>query len=162
MRGVSFDVRAGEVVVIIGPSGCGKSTALRSLNRMNDLIEKCRVTGRILLEQRDIYSPETDVAGLRRRVGMVFQHLALIPDLSVAENLLLPLIPRKRSWADMQADVGRQLTAADLAAQAAKPARALSGGQRQRVALGAVQHAVEFFGGQREAAFARGLDRAVG
>jgi phosphate transport system ATP-binding protein len=61
------------VTALIGPSGCGKSTFLRTLNRMNDLVEGCRIEGRVALDGEDIYSPGTDVSLLRKRVGMVFQ-----------------------------------------------------------------------------------------
>ncbi len=68
-----IDVAKNEVVAFIGPSGCGKSTFLRCLNRMNDTIDICRVTGKIVLDEEDIYDPRLDVVNLRRRVGMVFQ-----------------------------------------------------------------------------------------
>ena len=70
---VDLDVPANNVVSLIGPSGCGKSTFLRCLNRMNDVIDICRVTGKITLDQEDIYDPTLDVVELRARVGMVFQ-----------------------------------------------------------------------------------------
>lgn len=70
---VNLDIGANQVIAMIGPSGCGKSTFLRSLNRMNDTIESCRVTGSLLLEEQDIYSPNIDIVALRARVGMVFQ-----------------------------------------------------------------------------------------
>lgn len=70
---ISMDIRDRKITALIGPSGCGKSTFLRCLNRMNDTIPTARVRGTILLDGRDIYSPRTDVVGLRRRVGMVFQ-----------------------------------------------------------------------------------------
>lgn len=70
---VNFDIGSHEVVALIGPSGCGKSTFLRCLNRMNDTIENCRLDGRILLDEADIYAPQVDVVPLRARVGMVFQ-----------------------------------------------------------------------------------------
>ncbi len=70
---VSIDLPEKSVVAMIGPSGCGKSTFLRSINRLNDLIPNCRVTGEILIDGQNIYSPEVDLVSLRRQVGLVFQ-----------------------------------------------------------------------------------------
>src|SRR5688572_29048764 len=70
---VSLDIGSNEVIAMIGPSGCGKSTFLRCLNRMNDTIESCRVTGNIMLDGQNIYDKKLDVVPLRARVGMVFQ-----------------------------------------------------------------------------------------
>lgn len=71
--GVDLDIGRNEVIAMIGPSGCGKSTFLRCLNRMNDTIDICRVEGKLMLEDQDIYDPSLDVVPLRARVGMVFQ-----------------------------------------------------------------------------------------
>jgi phosphate ABC transporter ATP-binding protein len=73
LKDVKIDLPEKTVTAFIGPSGCGKSTFLRCLNRMNDFIPRCRVEGRVLLDETDIYAPQTDVIELRRRVGMVFQ-----------------------------------------------------------------------------------------
>ena len=73
IKDVSLDIGVGEVVSFIGPSGCGKSTFLRCLNRMNDTIESCAITGDICLDGEDIYDPKIDVVPLRARVGIVFQ-----------------------------------------------------------------------------------------
>ncbi len=86
VKNVSLSIRANEVLSIIGPSGCGKSTILRSLNRINDIIDGCRVTGRIELDGKDIYSSEMDVVELRARVGMVFQKPNPFPK-SVYDNV---------------------------------------------------------------------------
>jgi phosphate transport system ATP-binding protein len=83
-------VRTRHITALIGPSGCGKSTLLRAMNRMNDLIPRVRVTGILLLEGRDIYSPGTDVCALRKRVGMVFQRPNPFP-LSIYENVVFGL-----------------------------------------------------------------------
>jgi phosphate transport system ATP-binding protein len=72
LKDISMDIEANQITALIGPSGCGKSTLLRSLNRMNDLTEGCKITGSIELDGRDIYK-DPDVYGLRKRVGMVFQ-----------------------------------------------------------------------------------------
>ena len=70
---VSLDIAKNEVIAMIGPSGCGKSTFLRALNRMNDTVDSCVVTGSLMLEDQDIYAPNIDIVALRARVGMVFQ-----------------------------------------------------------------------------------------
>ena len=74
LNSVSLDVEANRVTALIGPSGCGKSTFIRCLNRMNDTIDICRVSGSILLDGNDIYGEDMDVVQLRARVGMVFQN----------------------------------------------------------------------------------------
>lgn len=73
VKNVNLDINQNEVLAIIGPSGCGKSTILRSLNRINDLIHGCRITGSIKLEDQDIYAANVDVVEVRARIGMVFQ-----------------------------------------------------------------------------------------
>jgi phosphate transport system ATP-binding protein len=90
LKNVSLGVRARHITALIGPSGCGKSTLLRALNRMNDLIPGCRITGRVLLEGRDIYAPDMDVCELRKRVGMVFQRPNPFP-LSIFDNVAFGL-----------------------------------------------------------------------
>ena len=83
---LSLTVNKGEFVSIMGASGCGKSTFLRCLNRLNDTIDSCKVTGKIHLEEEDIYSGEIDVVMLRARVGMVFQKPNPFPK-SIYENV---------------------------------------------------------------------------
>ena len=83
---VDLAVRKNQVTALIGPSGCGKSTFLRCLNRMNDTIDICRVTGSITLDGEDIYDPKIDVVELRARVGMVFQKPNPFPK-SIYENV---------------------------------------------------------------------------
>ncbi len=83
---VNMTIPSRNVTAIIGPSGCGKSTLLRCFNRMNDLIEHIRIEGRILIENQDILSPDTDLIHLRRKVGMVFQRPNVF-DLSIYSNL---------------------------------------------------------------------------
>lgn len=90
LKGVSMRIPKGQVTAFIGPSGCGKSTLLRSLNRMNDLIDNCRITGDIKLEQHNIFDRNVDVATLRRRVGMVFQRPNPFPK-SIYENVVYGL-----------------------------------------------------------------------
>ncbi|NEU33586.1 ATP-binding cassette domain-containing protein, partial [bacterium LRH843] len=73
IKGIDLNIYENEVIAFIGPSGCGKSTFLRTLNRMNDTIDSCRVTGKVLLDNHDIYDPNLDVVLLRAQVGMVLQ-----------------------------------------------------------------------------------------
>jgi phosphate transport system ATP-binding protein len=90
LMGISLDIEKYRITALIGPSGCGKTTFLRSLNRMTDLIDDVRVTGRVLIDGEDIYAPGTDLLNLRKKVGMVFQRPNPFP-LSVADNVLYGL-----------------------------------------------------------------------
>src|ERR1700741_1912638 len=86
LKKVSVDVPSKGVMAFIGPSGCGKSTFLRCINRMNDTIPICKVTGKITIDDEDIYNPSLDVVQLRARVGMVFQKPNPFPK-SIYENV---------------------------------------------------------------------------
>jgi len=86
VKNVFFDIQKGKVTSLIGPSGCGKSTILRSINRMNDLIEGCSLTGKVLFEGNDLYNPLIDPVEVRRRIGMVFQQPNPFPK-SIYENI---------------------------------------------------------------------------
>ncbi|GAM54307.1 phosphate transport ATP-binding protein pstB [Vibrio ishigakensis] len=90
LHDISMRIPKGKVTAFIGPSGCGKSTIMRSINRMNDLIEGCKITGNIRLHGHDVYAPEVDVSALRRRVGMVFQKPNPFPK-TVYENVIYGL-----------------------------------------------------------------------
>ncbi|MBM3301548.1 MAG: ATP-binding cassette domain-containing protein, partial [Deltaproteobacteria bacterium] len=87
---VNMAIEKGLVTALIGPSGCGKSTLLRAVNRMNDLIDGLRTSGRILLDGTDIYSPSVDVIALRKTMGMVFQKPNPFP-MSIEDNVAYPL-----------------------------------------------------------------------
>lgn len=86
LKNINLEIKARRITALIGPSGCGKSTFLRTLNRMNDLIEGARAEGEIWFDGKNIFSPETDLLELRRRVGMVFQRPNPFP-LSIADNV---------------------------------------------------------------------------
>ena len=86
LKNITMRIPSGQVTAFIGPSGCGKSTLLKSLNRMNDLIPGCRITGTFLLDGEDIYSPRMEVNMLRKRVGMVFQKPNPFP-MSIYDNI---------------------------------------------------------------------------
>ena len=137
---VSLDIKERVVTAFIGPSGCGKSTFIRTLNRMNDVIPGTRVTGQVLLDGHDIYAPGTDVVGLRRRVGMVFQKSNPFPK-SIFDNIAYGL--RINRMTDGKSDlVGRVEQALKDAAlwsevkdRLKTSALSLSGGQQQRLCI---------------------------
>ncbi|TWA39255.1 phosphate ABC transporter ATP-binding protein (PhoT family) [Sinorhizobium medicae] len=137
---VNLDVRENTVTALIGPSGCGKSTFLRTLNRMNDTIENCRVTGKITLDEDDIYDLSIDVVELRARVGMVFQKPNPFPK-SIYDNVSYG--PRihglARTKAELDAVVETSLQKAGLWNEVKdrlhEPGTGLSGGQQQRLCI---------------------------
>ena len=137
---VSIDIGTGYVTAFIGPSGCGKSTFLRTLNRMNDTIASCRVTGEVKLDGEDIYAGDMDVVQLRARVGMVFQKPNPFPK-SIFENVAYG--PRIHGLAAdkpaLEAIVEKSLKRAGLWDEVkdrlADPGTALSGGQQQRLCI---------------------------
>ena len=128
-----------SVTALIGPSGCGKSTYLRSLNRMNDIIEGTRVTGQVLLDGEDIYARDVDVVELRKRVGMVFQKSTPFPK-SIFDNIAFgPRIAGVRSMATLTPLVEQCLKQAalwnEVKDRLKDSALALSGGQQQRLCI---------------------------
>jgi phosphate transport system ATP-binding protein len=136
---ISLTVPERSVAAFIGPSGCGKSTLLRLFNRMNDLIEGTRLTGRVLLDGRDMYGAGFDAAGLRRRVGMVFQKSNPFPK-SVYENVAYgPRVAGVRDRQRLDYLVERCLKQAALWAEVkdrlGSSALELSGGQQQRLCI---------------------------
>ena len=86
LQAINMPIFSRTVTALIGPSGCGKTTFLRSLNRMNDLIDNVRVEGRVYLDDKEIYEPKQDVVTLRKRVGMVFQRPNPFP-MSIYDNI---------------------------------------------------------------------------
>ncbi len=140
LKGVSVDIPERTVMSFIGPSGCGKSTFLRCLNRMNDTVASCRVTGKILIDGADIYDPDIDPVELRSRVGMVFQKPNPFPK-SIYENVAYgPRIHAKASSkAELDEIVERSLRRASLWEEVkdrlADSGTGLSGGQQQRLCI---------------------------
>ena len=137
---VDLDIGKNEIIAMIGPSGCGKSTYLRALNRMNDTIEICRVTGKLTLDGEDIYDKNQDPVLLRARVGMVFQKPNPFPK-SIYDNVaygarLHGLVNNKSELDDL---VEASLTKAGLFKEVKdnlqKPGTGLSGGQQQRLCI---------------------------
>ncbi len=137
---VSVDIAKNEVIAMIGPSGCGKSTFLRTLNRMNDTVDTCKVSGNIQLDSDDIYQKGLDVVELRARVGMVFQKPNPFPK-SIFENIAYG--PKIHGLADSRVDldeiVEESLKKAGLWAEVKErlhqPGTGLSGGQQQRLCI---------------------------
>lgn len=137
---VSLDIGSNEVIAMIGPSGCGKSTFLRCLNRMNDTIDICRITGNIELDGKDIYARDLDVVELRARVGMVFQKPNPFPK-SIYDNVAYG--PRLhglvRTKAETDEIVFQSLEKAGLFEEVKdrldQPGTGLSGGQQQRLCI---------------------------
>jgi phosphate transport system ATP-binding protein len=139
LYGVSLNIPRGHVVAFIGPSGCGKSTLLRCFNRMNDLIDNCRVEGQILIDGKNIYDRSVNVAQLRRRVGMVFQKPNPFPK-SIYENVAYGLrLLGVRNRAQIDEVVERSLKGAALWDEVKDRLDAsglsLSGGQQQRLVI---------------------------
>jgi len=136
---INLKVPERAVTALIGPSGCGKSTYLRSLNRMNDIIEDTRVTGSVLLDGQDIYAPEVDVVALRKRIGMVFQKSTPFPK-SIFDNVAYgPRIAGEGNKKVLTELVERCLQQAalwnEVKDRLRDSAMALSGGQQQRLCI---------------------------
>ncbi len=140
LHGISMQIAPRAVTALIGPSGCGKSTFLRSINRMNDLVEGARVEGEILLDGENVYDPCVDVVLLRARVGMVFQKPNPFPK-SIYENVAYgPRIHRVTdNKGEMDAIVEESLKKAALWNEVKdrlhEPGTGLSGGQQQRLCI---------------------------
>jgi len=142
LKKITIDIEANSVTALIGPSGCGKSTFLRTLNRMNDLIDSVRVEGTVLYEGSDIFAPETDVIDLRKRVGMVFQKPNPFP-MSLYDNIAYgPRVHGIQDRATLDDIVERSLKQAALFDEVKdrlhSSALGLSGGQQQRLCIARV------------------------
>ena len=138
LKGISLQIPTNGITAFIGPSGCGKSTLLKTLNRMNDLVEGCYVTGRVLLDGEDIYGG-MDVNRLRRRVGMVFQKPNPFP-MSIYDNIAYgPRTHGVRKKAELDEIVERSLRSAaiwdEVKDRLKKSALGMSGGQQQRLCI---------------------------
>ena len=136
---ISLPVPERAVTALIGPSGCGKSTFLRTLNRMNDIVEGTRLTGKIFLEGQDIYAPKVDVVTLRKHVGMVFQKSTPFPK-SIYDNIAYgPRIHGMKDKNKLDEIVKTSLERAALWNEVSNrlkdSAMALSGGQQQRLCI---------------------------
>nr|AGS52559.1 phosphate transport ATP-binding protein PstB (TC 3.A.1.7.1) [uncultured bacterium contig00023] len=135
---VNFTLARGDVAACIGPSGCGKSTFIRVLNRMNDLIPSCRITGEVLMDGKDIYG-SMDVTELRSRVGMVFQKPNPF-NMTVFDNVAygkrMQGMKNKAQLADLvEISLKKAALWDEVKDRLKKPAQALSGGQQQRLCI---------------------------
>ena len=136
---VSMDVHSNEITALIGPSGCGKSTLIKTLNRMNDLIEGCRIAGTILLDNEDIFARDMNVNLLRKRVGMVFQKPNPFP-MSIYDNVAFgPRTHGVKKKSQLDDSVEKSLRDAaifdELKDRLKRSALSLSGGQQQRLCI---------------------------
>ncbi len=139
LKTITMAVPEKKVTAIIGPSGCGKSTFIRCINRMNDLIKDCRVTGELLFEGMDIYGKDTDVVALRKKIGMVFQKPNPFP-MSIYDNVAYgPRLHGVTKNEELDRIVEESLKAAALWDEVAgildRSALGLSGGQQQRLCI---------------------------
>lgn len=140
IKNVNLDIGKNEVIAMIGPSGCGKSTFLRCLNRMNDTIDGCYVTGEILMDGEDVNSPKIDVVPLRAQVGMVFQKPNPFPK-SIWENIAFG--PRIHGLASSKVELDELVETSlkraglwkEVKDRLDQPGTGLSGGQQQRLCI---------------------------
>lgn len=139
LKAVSMNIYEKKITAMIGPSGCGKSTFLKTLNRMNDLIESVKITGLVTLDDEDIYDKRVDVTALRKRVGMVFQQPNPFP-MSIYDNIAYgPRIHGIKQRAKLDEIVENALKGAAIWDEVKdclkKSALSLSGGQQQRLCI---------------------------
>ena len=139
LKGINMEIPANKVTAFIGPSGCGKSTCLKTLNRMNDLVDNCKITGLVTLDGEDIYDPRTDVTLLRRRAGMVFQKPNPFP-MTVYDNIAYgPRVHGIKNRQKLDEIVETSLRSAalwdEVKDRLKQSALGLSGGQQQRLCI---------------------------
>ena len=139
LKSVNMEIPENEITAFIGPSGCGKSTFLKTLNRMNDLVEGVRIEGKVVLDGEDIYSPTVDTTLLRKKVGMVFQPPNPFP-MSIYDNIAYgPRIHGIKNKAKLDEIVETSLKGAAIwdviKDRLKKSALGLSGGQQQRLCI---------------------------
>ena len=140
VEGVNMDIKPQTVTALIGPSGCGKSTYLRAINRMHEVIPGARVSGKVLLDDQDLYADGVDPVAVRRTVGMVFQRPNPFPTMSIYDNVAAGLrlngVKKKDALDEV---VERSLKHANLWNEVkdrlGKPGAGLSGGQQQRLCI---------------------------
>lgn len=142
LKDINIDIRKKDITALIGPSGCGKSTFLRSLNRMNDLIQGVNIKGKIMIDNEDIYASNVDVVELRKKVGMVFQSPNPFP-MSIYENIAYgPKVHGNKNKNELNNIVEKSLRQAALWDEVKdnlnKSALSLSGGQQQRLCIARV------------------------
>lgn len=139
LKNINMNIKENEITGFIGPSGCGKSSLLKSLNRMNDILGGCKITGDILLDDKSIFSQDIDVNLLRKRVGMVFQKPNPFP-MSIYDNIAYgPKTHNIKNKSELDEIVEKSLKRAAIWDQVKddlkKSALQLSGGQQQRICI---------------------------
>lgn len=139
LKKINMNIEQGQITAFIGPSGCGKSTFLKTINRMNDLVDGVRIEGQLLLDGEDIYSPQVDTTLLRKKVGMVFQQPNPFP-MSIYDNIAYgPRIHGIKNKATLDEIVETSLKGAaifeEVKDRLKKSALGLSGGQQQRLCI---------------------------
>lgn len=139
LKNINLNIEQNAITAFIGPSGCGKSTYLRCLNRMNDLVKNCKITGTITLDEEDIYDSRVDTTVLRKKVGMVFQQPNPFP-MSIYDNVAYgPRIHGLKEKAKLDEIVEKSLKGAaiweEVKDRLHKSALGLSGGQQQRLCI---------------------------
>ena len=139
LKDINLNIESNEITAFIGPSGCGKSTLLKSLNRMNDMVEGCRITGKISLDGEDVFDRTMDVNSLRKKVGMVFQKPNPFP-MSIYDNIAFgPRTHGIKRKSELDEIVEQSLKNAaiwdEMKDNLKKSALALSGGQQQRLCI---------------------------
>lgn len=139
LKNINMEIPCNKVTAFIGPSGCGKSTCLKTLNRMNDMIETCKITGKVTIDGEDIYDPRTDVTLLRKRAGMVFQKPNPFP-MTLYDNIAYgPRVHGIKSKQRLDEIVEESLRNAalwdEVKDRLRKSALGLSGGQQQRLCI---------------------------
>lgn len=139
LKDINMDIKSNAVTALIGPSGCGKSTFLKSLNRMNDLVENVKITGEILLDNENIYDETVDTTLLRKKIGMVFQQPNPFP-MSIYDNIAYgPRVHGLKNKHELDRIVEESLRGAaiwdEVKDRLKKSALGLSGGQQQRICI---------------------------
>jgi phosphate transport system ATP-binding protein len=139
LKNINMVIERNEITALIGPSGCGKSTFLRCVNRMNDIIPNCKITGEIIYKDKNIYDDDVDEMTVRKHIGMVFQKPNPFP-ISIYDNVAYaPRYHKMSKKADLDEIVERSLRSASLWEEVKdrlkKPGLSLSGGQQQRLCI---------------------------
>lgn len=139
LKNINMEIPCNKVTAFIGPSGCGKSTCLKTLNRMNDMIDNCKITGKVTIDGEDIYDPRTDVTLLRKRAGMVFQKPNPFP-MTLYDNIAYgPRVHGIKNKQKLDEIVEQSLKNAALWEEVKdrlrESALGLSGGQQQRLCI---------------------------
>jgi phosphate transport system ATP-binding protein len=140
LKDINLTVEANHITAIIGPSGCGKSTLIRCLNRMHELVPNAKMSGKVLLDGKNIYAGDVDPVLIRRRVGMVFQKPNPFPTMSIYDNVAAGLrLTGLRKGKNLDEIVERSLEQATLWDEVKddlkKPGTSISGGQQQRLCI---------------------------